>query len=52
MYSARPAYLVFAVDRFDLVMANTLAETELAKAHRPGNRLPVGRPRPWVRGSP
>ena len=44
MYSARPAYLVFAVDRFDLVMANTLPETELAKAPPPWNRLPVGRP--------
>jgi hypothetical protein len=44
MYAARPAYLVFAVDRFDLVMANTLPATELAKAPPPWNRLPVGRP--------
>ena len=44
MYSARPAYLVFAVDRFDLVMANTLPATELAKAPPPWNRVPVGRP--------
>src|SRR5688572_13652896 len=32
MFVARPAYLVFAVDRFDLVMANTLPDAELAKA--------------------
>ena len=44
MHSARPAYLVFAVDRFDLVMANTISAAELAKAAPPWNRLPVGRP--------
>jgi hypothetical protein len=44
MYAARPAYLVFAVDRFDLVMANTLPADELAKAPPPFNRVPVGRP--------
>ena len=44
MYTARPAYLVFAVDRFDLVMANTLPAAELAKAPPPWHRVPVGRP--------
>jgi hypothetical protein len=44
MYTARPAYLVFAVDRFDLVMANTLPAAELAKAPPPWNRVPIGRP--------
>jgi hypothetical protein len=44
MYTARPAYLVFAVDRFDLVMANTIPPAELAKAPPPWHRVPVGRP--------
>lgn len=44
MYEARPAYLVFAVDRFDLVMANTLSDAELAKAQPPWNVRPRGRP--------
>jgi hypothetical protein len=44
MHSARPAYLVYAVDRFDLVMANTMPAAELAKASAPWNRLPMGRP--------
>ena len=44
MFIARPAYLVFAVDRFDLVMANMLFDTELAKAKPPWNRRPVGKP--------
>ena len=44
MYTARPAYLVFAVDRFDLVMANTIPPAELAKASPPWHRLPMGRP--------
>jgi hypothetical protein len=44
MYTARPAYLVFAVDRFDLVMANAIPPAELAKAPPPWNRVPVGRP--------
>jgi hypothetical protein len=44
MFVARPAYLVFAVDRFDLVMANTLSDSELAKAAPPRNRRPIGRP--------
>jgi hypothetical protein len=44
MFVARPAYLVFAVDRFDLVMANMLVDSELAKAKPPRNRRPMGRP--------
>jgi len=44
MYTARPAYLVFAVDRFDLVMANLLTDEELAKAKPPFDRRPIGRP--------
>ncbi|HVF64038.1 MAG TPA: TfpX/TfpZ family type IV pilin accessory protein [Casimicrobiaceae bacterium] len=44
MFTARPAYLVFAVDRFDLVMANLLTDAELAKAQPPWNARPVGRP--------
>lgn len=44
MFIARPAYLVYAVDRFDLVMANTLADSELAKAPPPLDRRPLGKP--------
>lgn len=44
MFVARPAYLVFAVDRFDLVMANMLRDDELAKASPPWNRRPLGKP--------
>ena len=44
MFSARPAYLVFAVDRFDLVMANLLTDAELAKASPPFDRRPLGKP--------
>jgi hypothetical protein len=44
MFVARPAYLVFAVDRFDLVMANTLPDAELAKAPPPYDRRPLGKP--------
>ena len=44
MFVARPAYLVYAVDRFDLVMANLLTEQELAKASPPWNARPIGRP--------
>ena len=44
MYVARPAYLVFAVDRFDLVMNNMLFDGELAKADPPWNGRPAGRP--------
>jgi hypothetical protein len=44
MFTARPAYLVYAVDRFDLVMANTLPDAEIAKAKPPYDRKPIGRP--------
>lgn len=44
MYTARPAYLVYAVDRFDLVMSNMLPDAELAKAPPPWNQRPHGRP--------
>jgi hypothetical protein len=44
MFTARPAYLVYAVDRFDLIMANLLFDRELAKAPPPWNRRPIGRP--------
>ena len=44
MFVARPVYLVYAVDRFDLVMSNMLPDAELAKAPAPWNRRPVGRP--------
>ncbi|HEX4885392.1 MAG TPA: TfpX/TfpZ family type IV pilin accessory protein [Casimicrobiaceae bacterium] len=44
MFVARPAYLVFAVDRFDLVMSNQLPASELAKAAPPWNDLPLGKP--------
>lgn len=44
MFIARPVYLVYAVDRFDLVMANTLPDSELAKASPPWNRMPLGKP--------
>jgi hypothetical protein len=44
MFIARPSYLVFAVDRFDLVMANALPDQELAKATPPYDRRPLGKP--------
>ena len=44
MYVARPAWLVFAVDRFDLVMINQLSDSELAKAAPPWNVRPWGKP--------
>ena len=44
MFVARPSYLVFAVDRFDLVMANVLTDDELAKASPPYDRRPLGKP--------
>jgi hypothetical protein len=44
MFVARPAYLVFAVDRFDLVMNNQLSDVELAKASPPWNARPLGKP--------
>lgn len=44
MFVARPAYLVFAVDRFDLVMNNQLFDAELAKAPAPWNARPLAKP--------
>jgi hypothetical protein len=44
MFAARPAYLVFAVDRFDLVMNDLLYDRELERAPPPWNRRPLGRP--------
>jgi hypothetical protein len=44
MFIARPSYLVYAVDRFDLVMANTLPDEELKKASPPYDRHPLGKP--------
>jgi hypothetical protein len=44
MFIARPSYLVYAVDRFDLVMANTLPDKELANASPPYERRPLGKP--------
>jgi hypothetical protein len=44
MFVARPAYLVYAVDRFDLVMANQIPDQELAKAPPPRDRRPIGKP--------
>jgi hypothetical protein len=44
MYVARPVYLVWAVDRFDLVMSNLLPDAQLAQASPPWNERPRGRP--------
>lgn len=44
MYTARPVYLVYAVDRFDLVMSNLLPDAQLAQASPPWNERPRGRP--------
>jgi hypothetical protein len=44
MFVARPAYLVYAVDRFDLVMSNQLSDAELAKAAPPWNARPLAKP--------
>ena len=44
MFIARPVFLVYAVDRFDLVMANLIPDAELAKAQPPWNRRPAGKP--------
>ena len=44
MFVARPAYLVFAVDRFDLVMNNQLFDADFGKAQAPWNVRRWGRP--------
>ena len=46
VYLARPVYLVFAVDRFNLVTAVDLDPDDVAKARDPRfTRLPLGSPR-------
>jgi hypothetical protein len=46
VYLARPVYLVFTKDRFDLVSAKDLDPEDLQKATRPEfDHLPFGRPR-------
>lgn len=46
VYLARPVYLVFTVDRFDLVTAKDLDPQDLAQVKRPEfKHTPLGRPR-------
>ena len=46
VYLARPVYLVFTKDRFDVVSARDLDPEDLGKAARPEfDHLPLGRPR-------
>jgi hypothetical protein len=45
VYLARPVYMVFTVDRFDLVLAKDLDPKDLATARAEFRRLPLGRPR-------
>jgi hypothetical protein len=46
VYLARPVYLVFTKDRFDLVSAKDLDPEDLGRAARPEfDHLPLGRPR-------
>ena len=46
VYLARPVYLVFTVDRFDLVTAKDLDPRDLAQVKRPEfKQPPLGRPR-------
>ncbi|APV51717.1 hypothetical protein BWI17_19715 [Betaproteobacteria bacterium GR16-43] len=50
---ARPVYMVFTVDRFDLVAANQIREEELAKVKRPEfAAIPLGSPRTVAVTSP
>ncbi|MGE3451685.1 MAG: TfpX/TfpZ family type IV pilin accessory protein [Burkholderiales bacterium] len=49
----RPVYMVFTVDRFDLVAANDLREAELARVADPAFQgVPWGRPRTIAVSSP
>jgi hypothetical protein len=41
LYESRPAWIVFVVDRFELVRANQVLEPERAKAVAPFNELPL-----------
>src|SRR4051812_36214776 len=45
VYLARPVYLVFTKDRFDLVSAKDLDPADLGKAAPEFEHLPLGRPR-------
>ena len=46
VYRARPIYMVFTVDRFELVMAKDIDPADLAKVTRePFRHLPLGGPR-------
>jgi hypothetical protein len=45
MFGARPAYLVFAADRFDLIAANQIAEGGLKQAQGEFANLPLTGPR-------
>lgn len=45
VYLARPVYLVFTKDRFEVVSASDLDPDDLGKAHPDFARLPLGRPR-------
>jgi len=46
VYHARPIYMVFTVDRFDLVMARDIDAEDLAAVKQPQfRRLPLGGPR-------
>lgn len=45
VYEARPVWIVFLKDRFDLIRANQLAESELAKAKPPFDELSLTGPR-------
>ncbi len=44
LYVQRPVYLVFIVDRFDLVIARDIAPQDLAKGPGPFARRPLGPP--------
>lgn len=45
MFSARPAYLVYTKDQFDLIAANEVDEASLAKARTPFDAVPLTGPR-------
>ena len=45
LYESRPAWIVFVVDRFELVRANDILEAELPKARAPFNEISVGGPK-------
>ena len=45
LFEARPAYIVFVKDRFEVVRANEIEDADLAKARSPFNERPVTGPR-------